>query len=144
MAVTDISLVDIKHIDSAEHKKLTGFPNENILDMVQYMSAHGDDMWIRHVLVPERTDFDPYLKRLGDYIATLDKNVVQKVEILPYHTLGLKSITSLALRTRLKASNRRLPIALRMQRICCTLRIIPDGKAGVRNQLRATEFLART
>lgn len=86
MAVTDISLVDIKHIDSAEHKKLTGFPNENILDMVQYMSAHGDDMWIRHVLVPERTDFDPYLKRLGDYIATLDKNVVQKVEILPYHT----------------------------------------------------------
>ncbi|QEM97853.1 pyruvate formate-lyase-activating protein [Lacticaseibacillus paracasei] len=97
MAVTDISLVDIKHIDSAEHKKLTGFPNENILDMVQYMSAHGDDMWIRHVLVPERTDFDPYLKRLGDYIATLDKNVVQKVEILPYHTLGVKKYHELGI-----------------------------------------------
>ena len=92
MAVTDISLVDIKHIDSAEHKKLTGFPNENILDMVQYMSDHGDDMWIRHVLVPERTDFDPYLKRLGDYIATLDKRVVQKVEILPYHTQQIRCV----------------------------------------------------
>lgn len=97
MAVTDISLVDIKHIDSAEHKKLTGFPNENILDMVQYMSDHGDDMWIRHVLVPERTDFDPYLKRLGDYIATLDKRVVQKVEILPYHTLGVKKYHELGI-----------------------------------------------
>lgn len=61
------------------------------------MSAHGDDMWIRHVLVPERTDFDPYLKRLGDYIATLDKNVVQKVEILPYHTLGVKKYHELGI-----------------------------------------------
>ena len=51
----------------------------------------------RHVLVPERTDFDPYLKRLGDYIATLDKRVVQKVEILPYHTLGVKKYHELGI-----------------------------------------------
>lgn len=95
MKVTDISLVDIKHINSAEHKKLTGIGNENILDMIQWMSANGCDMWIRHVLVPERTDFDVYLKQLGDYIKTL--NNVQKVEVLPYHTLGVKKYHELGI-----------------------------------------------
>ncbi|MFD1485216.1 pyruvate formate-lyase-activating protein [Lacticaseibacillus baoqingensis] len=95
MAVTDISLVDIKHINSAEHKKLTGFGNENILDMIQWMSANNCDMWIRHVLVPERTDYDNYLTELGDYIKTL--NNVQKVEVLPYHTLGVKKYNELGI-----------------------------------------------
>ncbi|MCI1987323.1 MAG: pyruvate formate-lyase-activating protein [Lactobacillus sp.] len=95
MAVTDISLVDIKHINSAEHKKLTGFGNENILDMIQWMSANGCDMWIRHVLVPERTDYDNYLTELGDYIKTLHN--IQKVEVLPYHTLGVKKYNELGI-----------------------------------------------
>ncbi|MFD1392011.1 pyruvate formate-lyase-activating protein [Lacticaseibacillus jixianensis] len=95
MAVTDISLVDIKHINSAEHKKLTGIGNENILDMIQWMSQNGCDMWIRHVLVPQRTDYDVYLKQLGDYIKTLDH--VQKVEVLPYHTLGVKKYHELGI-----------------------------------------------
>ena len=95
MKVTDISLVDIKHINSAEHKKLTGIGTENILDMIQWMSANGCDMWIRHVLVPERTDYDVYLKQLGDYIKTL--NNVQKVEVLPYHTLGVKKYHELGI-----------------------------------------------
>lgn len=95
MKVTDISLVDIKHINSAEHKKLTGFGNENILDMIEWMSDHGCDMWIRHVLVPQRTDNDKYLKELGDYIKTLKH--VQKVEVLPYHTLGVKKYHELGI-----------------------------------------------
>lgn len=44
-------------------------------------------MWIRHVLIPERTDYDEYLTRLGDYIQTL--NNVDRVEVLPYHTMGI-------------------------------------------------------
>lgn len=87
MEVTDILLVDIKHINSDEHRKLTGYRNENILDMCQYLSDIGKPVWIRHVLIPQRTDFDNYLKQLGDYIKTL-KNV-KKVEVLPYHTLGV-------------------------------------------------------
>lgn len=97
MAVTDISLVDIKHIDPVEHKKLTGFRNENILAMIEWMNDHGCDMWLRHVLVPERTDDDGYLRQLGDYIATLSKARVQKVEILPYHTLGVKKYHELGI-----------------------------------------------
>jgi len=86
MKVTDLILLDIKHIDSEEHKKLTGHPNENILDCARYLSDTGIPVWIRHVLVPGITDNDEYLRRTADFIKTL-KNV-EKVEVLPYHTLG--------------------------------------------------------
>ena len=56
MKYTDLLLFDIKHIDSDEHKKLTGWPNENILDCVRYLSEIGKPIWIRHVLVPTITD----------------------------------------------------------------------------------------
>ena len=49
---TDLFMLDIKHIDDEQHKKLTGFTNKNILDMAEYLSEQGKDMWIRHVLVP--------------------------------------------------------------------------------------------
>lgn len=86
MKYTDLLLVDIKHIDDEQHKILTGHTNENILDMAQYLSGIGKPVWIRHVLVPERSDNDEYLKKLYDFIKTL--NNVKKVEVLPYHTFG--------------------------------------------------------
>ena len=52
MKYTDLFMLDIKHIDDEEHKKLTGQTNKNILDMAQYLSKNGKKMWIRHVLVP--------------------------------------------------------------------------------------------
>ena len=86
MKYTDLLLVDIKHIDEEQHKILTGRTNKNILDMAEYLSEIGKPVWIRHVLVPERSDYDGYLEKLHEFIKTL-KNV-EKVEILPYHTLG--------------------------------------------------------
>ena len=86
MKYTDLLLVDIKHIDDGQHKILTGHTNENILDMARYLSEIGKPVWIRHVLVPERNDQDEYLKKLYDFIKTL--NNVEKVEVLPYHTFG--------------------------------------------------------
>lgn len=87
MQYTDLVLLDIKHIDSDEHRKLTGWDNKNILDCARYLSDIHKPVWIRHVLVPTITDNDGYLHRLHDFIATLDN--VQKVEVLPYHTLGV-------------------------------------------------------
>lgn len=84
---TDLFMLDIKHIDDEEHKKLTGFTNKNILDMAEYLSKQGKDMWIRHVLVPGINDDEKYLKRLYEFISKL--KTVKKVEILPYHTLGV-------------------------------------------------------
>ena len=87
MKYTDLLLVDIKHIDNKYHKVLTGRSNEHILDMIRYLSDIKKPIWIRHVLVPERSDKDEYLTRLADFIHSLDN--VEKVEILPYHTMGI-------------------------------------------------------
>lgn len=87
MEVTDLLLVDIKHIDDEQHKILTGHSNKNILDMTRYLSDIKKPIWIRHVLVPERSDKDEYLHQLRNFIDSLDN--VEKVEVLPYHTLGV-------------------------------------------------------
>ena len=86
MKYTDLLLLDIKHIDDEQHKTLTGHTNQNILDLAQYLSDIKKPVWIRHVLVPGRSDKDEYLEKLHDFIKTLDN--VEKVEVLPYHTLG--------------------------------------------------------
>lgn len=84
---TDLILFDIKHIDREGHRELTHHINDNILDMANYLSEIGQPVWIRHVLVPQRTDYDEYLIRLGDFIKSL--NNVKKVEVLPYHRMGI-------------------------------------------------------
>lgn len=86
MEVTDILLMDIKHIDDEEHKKLTGVGRENIEQMFRYLDEINKPIWIRHVLVPGYTDNDEYLTRTRDFIRTLHN--VYRVEILPYHGLG--------------------------------------------------------
>lgn len=84
---TDLVMLDIKEIESDKHKELTGHKNDNILAMAQYLSDKGIRMWIRHVLVPNLTDDEEGLKKLNQFIKQL--KTVDKVEILPYHTLGL-------------------------------------------------------
>lgn len=86
MEVTDILLMDIKHIDEEEHVKLTGRTGKNIIEMFRYLDEIKKPIWIRHVLVPGITDNDEYLLRTRDFIRTLSN--VQRVEILPYHGLG--------------------------------------------------------
>ncbi len=87
MEVTDLVMLDIKHMDEEQHVLLTGQKNDNILDMAKYLSDTGKSMWIRHVLVPERSVRDDYLWKLHDFIEKLDH--VERVEVLPYHTLGV-------------------------------------------------------
>ena len=84
--VTDLFLLDLKEMDPSGHKALTGVGNENILEMAQWLSDHGKKMWIRHVLVPGVTDDEDDLRKMDAFIRSL--KTVEKVEILPYHTLG--------------------------------------------------------
>ena len=86
MKYTDLLLLDIKQINEQEHVKLTGQTNANILAMARELSDMSKPVWIRHVLVPGGSDKDEYLHQLADFIHTL-KNV-ERVEVLPYHTLG--------------------------------------------------------
>ena len=87
MKYTDLFMLDIKHMDDAAHRKLTGQTNQNILEMAAYLSDHGKAMWIRHVLVPGITPEEDELHRLRSFLDTL--KTVERVEVLPYHTLGV-------------------------------------------------------
>lgn len=85
--VTDLVLLDLKHIDNEKHIELTGKPNDRMLHMAEWLSDHNKSMWIRHVLVPGINDDEEDLLRLGRFIGKL--NGVEKFEILPYHQMGI-------------------------------------------------------
>ena len=87
MKVTDLLLLDIKHIDSEKHVWLTGKGNENILDAARFLSEIGKPVWIRHVLVPGVNSDRESLEKTAEFIGSL-KNV-ERVDVLPYHTLGV-------------------------------------------------------
>ena len=100
MSLTDTVMLDIKHIDPEEHKKLTGVPNDNIFEMARELSDMGVTIWIRHVLVPGGSDNDDYLKRTREFIDTL--KTVERVDVLPYHTLGTFKYENLGIPYRLE------------------------------------------
>ena len=87
MKSTDLILLDIKHIDEKKHRKLTGHTNRNILDCARYLSEIGKPVRIRYVLVPGINDSEEDLTGCAEFLRTL-KNV-ERVEVLPYHTLGV-------------------------------------------------------
>ncbi len=94
--LTDLFILDIKHIDDEAHKKLTGCSNKNILDMAEYLSDNGKEMWIRHVLVPGITTFKEDQERLAAFIKPL--KTVSKVEVLPYHRMGVPEYERLGIK----------------------------------------------
>lgn len=86
LAVTDLILLDLKHIDSKKHLELTGVPNENILLFAKYLSLKKIDVWIRHVVIPTITDDPIYWHKLGYFLASLRN--IKAIDILPYHLMG--------------------------------------------------------
>ena len=87
MAVTDLVLLDIKHIDPEGHKTLTGHDNAGILAFARYLDEKQIPVWIRHVVVPGITDDTALLSRLGAFLGTL--NNVKALDVLPYHIMGV-------------------------------------------------------
>lgn len=85
-SVTDLVMLDIKHIDPEGHKKLTGQPLEPIFAFARYLDEHHIPVWIRHVVVPDITFDQTELYRLGQFIASL--NNVKALDVLPYHDMG--------------------------------------------------------
>lgn len=86
MALTDLVMLDIKHIDDEAHKRLTGRSNGPILAFARYLAEKKAPVWIRHVVVPGVTDDEAALARLGRFIGGLGN--VQALDVLPYHTMG--------------------------------------------------------
>ena len=100
MKNTDLVMLDIKHIDPEKHKALTGHSNENIIDMAEYLNEIKKPVWIRHVLVPGLTDDTESLTGIRSFLDTLSN--VEKVEVLPYHTLGIYKWEALGIEYTLK------------------------------------------
>ena len=93
MELTDLVMLDIKHIDPAAHKELTGHENRNILAFARYLADKQIPMWIRHVVVPGITDDPVQLAKLGAFMATLPN--VTSLDVLPYHVLGVSKYQQL-------------------------------------------------
>lgn len=102
----DLVLFDIKHIDNEEHKKLVGFENTKILEMAKYISnVKQVPMWVRIVYIPGITDKGDSFKRYKEFIKKLKS--VEKIEVLPYHELGVYKWKELGMEYTLK--NIRIP-----------------------------------
>lgn len=86
MKVTDVIMLDIKHIDPEEHVKLTSQPSDNIFDFLKFLDEQEKEIWIRHVLVPGITLVPEYLERLGKFMAHF--NHIKALDVLPYHDMG--------------------------------------------------------
>lgn len=92
---TDLVMLDIKHIDPYEHKKLTGVGNRHILSFAEHIRDLGIPLWIRHVVVPGITDSRDQLFRLGEYLSTLRN--LKALDVLPYHDMARKKYAELGM-----------------------------------------------
>ena len=95
MEITDLVMLDIKHIDSQGHKTLTGHDNAGILAFARYLERKKIPVWIRHVVVPGITDDKDQLERLGTFIGTLSN--VKALDVLPYHVMGVSKYRELGI-----------------------------------------------
>ena len=87
MELTDLVMLDIKHIDPEGHRVLTGHDNADILAFARYLEEKQVAVWIRHVVVPGITDDPVMLTRLGTFLGTLSN--IQALDVLPYHIMGI-------------------------------------------------------
>ena len=83
----DLVLLDIKEFNPEHHQSLTGRSNEQTLKTAAWLEANQKPFWLRYVLVPGYSDFEDDIRQLGEHLGTY--RMIQRVEILPYHTLGV-------------------------------------------------------
>ena len=95
LSLTDLVMLDIKHIDEDYHKKLTGFSNENVLEFAKYLSQKNIPIWIRHVVIRDFLQKTNDLVKLGKFIGEL--NSLKALDVIPYHTMGVHKYKGLGL-----------------------------------------------
>ena len=104
---TDLVLLDIKEMDDADHRRITGASNKATLRMVEYLNEINKPVWARYVLVPGYTDSEEHLHELGKFLQHMPN--VQKVEIQPYHELGVHKWESLGWKYELEGVQKNSP-----------------------------------
>lgn len=89
----DLALLDVKQFNTEKHERLTGRSNSQTLKTARWMEENGKPFWLRYVLVPGISDFEEDIRALGEHFR--DYRMLQRVEILPYHTLGIHKYESM-------------------------------------------------
>ena len=100
MQYTDLVLLDIKEFNPARHQALTGRSNEQTIRTAAWLEENEKPFWLRYVLVPGYSDFEEDIRRLGEALGKY--KMVQRVEILPYHTLGVHKYEAMEQEYKLK------------------------------------------
>lgn len=103
----DLVLLDVKQINPARHESLTGRSNTQTLKTAQWLEDTGKPLWLRYVLVPGISDFEEDIRTLGEHFK--DYRMIQRVEILPYHTLGIHKYDTLGQEYALKDTKTNTP-----------------------------------
>ncbi|MDE6536247.1 MAG: pyruvate formate lyase-activating protein [Muribaculaceae bacterium] len=99
--LTDIVLLDVKQIRDEKHRALTGLSNRNTLENARRLARKGKDVWLRYVLVPGISDSEEDIHELGRQLGPMTN--IRRVEILPYHTLGVHKYAAMGLPYKLAA-----------------------------------------
>ncbi|WP_411168583.1 pyruvate formate-lyase-activating protein [Clostridium sp. MB05] len=97
---TDLVLYDVKHLSEEGYKDMTGYKIDETNKFLDDCRKAKTKLWIRQVVVPGKTDSDQYMLELKDFVDSLEN--VEKVELLPYHLLGVNKYESLGIKYRLE------------------------------------------
>lgn len=112
--LTDLVLLDIKEFNPARHQALTGRSNEQTIRTAAWLEENEKPFWLRYVLVPGYSDFEEDIRRLGEALGKY--KMVQRVEILPYHTLGVHKYEAMEQEYKLKDVKENTPNNLKKLR----------------------------
>lgn len=110
LQLTDLVLLDVKEFDASQHRLLTERSNEQTLRTAAWLEAHDRPFWMRYVLVPGYSDREEHIRALGEHFGRYKQ--LQRIEILPYHTLGVHKYEALGWEYRLKGVQENTPAQL--------------------------------
>lgn len=96
---TDLVLYDVKHLSEKGYEEITGFKIEETNRFLEACKKAGTKLWIRQVVIPGKTDSEEYMEGLKTFINNLEN--VEKVELLPYHLLGVNKYETMGIQYRL-------------------------------------------
>lgn len=100
---TDLVILDIKHVDRAGYEELTGGNIEDLWKFANELKKSNTKTWIRHVVIPGVTDSENHIKELKMIINQFEN--VDRVELLPYHTLGVSKYELMNINYKLQGIN---------------------------------------
>ncbi len=100
LRLVDLVILDVKAVDGNEYRELTGQDIKFFNTFVEKIREHGNKVWLRQVIVPTINDDIEHIERLKTFAKTIE--TIEKIELLPYKTIGVHKYKTLGLPYRLE------------------------------------------